>query len=746
MQAAIKTAHAERFVSAFADFPANTVFYQPPTGQWTHLAMTYDGALIKIYANGVQVGEDTKTGNITGDNVPFDIGGRSAGLKFTGLIDEVEVFNGALTSQEIFDIYSAVTLGKCKHGLIQFSAPTYVVNEGSPSVIIRVKRTDGGVGAVSVHYATSTVDFATADSTATTVDGDYVATNGTLTFAPGDTTKQFTVLVNGDTKFENDETFVANLTNPTNATISDDQGVGTITNDDAPPSFSIDDVIHNEGNTGTTSYTFTVTKTGSTALSASVDYETMDGTAVAPGDYTAIPITTLTFAPGDTKKQVTVLVNGDTTVEADETFTVKLTTPTDATITDDEGLGTIVNDDTAVSVTISAPSTVLEDGTQNLTYTFTRSPETSGNLTVNFSVGGTAMFGSDYTQTGAATFGTNSGTVTIPDGQTTATVTIDPTADNVAEPDETVILTVTSGGYNVGSPSAATGTIQNDDATVTVSVSPAAVDEDGATNLVYTFTRDPLLTGPLTIEFSVSGTATFNTDYTVTGADSFTSTSGTVTFADGSNTATVTIDPTADNTYELNETVILTVGSGTGYSAGAPGAATGTITNDDTAPTLTIGDRIAFEGNTGTTNFVFTVTKSGSTEVPVTVNFATADGTSNPATGGASCGPGTDYVSQSGMLTFPATGAGSTSQTITIGVCADTTFEPNETFFVELSGETNATLADGEGRGTIQNDDTPPPLSPVNTTDDVNDGICNAAHCSLREAIITANGSSGAVP
>ena len=94
------------------------------------------------------------------------------------------------------------------------------------------------------------------------------------------------------------------------------------------------------------------------------------------------------------------------------------------------------------------------------------------------------------------------------------------------------------------------------------------------------------------------------------------------------------------------------------------------------------------------------------------------------------------------MLTFPATGTGSTSQTITIGVCGDTQFEPNETFFVELSSETNATLADGEGRGSIQNDDAAPPLSPVNTTDDVNDGVCNVTHCSLREAIITANGSA----
>jgi CSLREA domain-containing protein len=579
--------------------------------------------------------------------------------------------------------------------------------------------------------------------------GDYTAIlPTTLTFAPGDTTMQVTVSVNGDPTYETNETFTVHLSNASGATISDADGTGTIKNDDAAPSFSIDDVTQSEGNTGTTSFTFTVTKTGPTEVGSSVTYETMDGTAVAPGDFTAIPPTILNFAAGDTQKQVTVFVNGDTTVETDETFKVHLSAATDATITDADGTGTIVNDDTDVSVTVSSPTSVPEDGAQNLTYTFTRSPQTSGDVTVNFAATGTADPTNDYTVTGAASFdtGTGLGTVVIPNGQTTATVTIDPTADNAVEPDETVVLTVASGtGYNVGTPAAATGTIVNDDASITVSVSPAAVAEDGAANLVYTFTRNPLFTGPLTVSFSVGGTATFSSDYVVTGADSFSSTSGSVTFADGSNTTTVTVDPTADSVYELNETVILTVGSGTGYSAGSPGAATGTITNDDAKPTLTIGDRIANEGNTGTTNFVFTVTKSGSTDVPVTVNFATADGVTNAATGGASCGPGVDYVTQSGMLTFPATGTGSTSQTITVSVCGDTTFETNETFFVELSGETDATLADGEGRGTIQNDDAPPPISPVNTTNDVNDGVCNATHCSLREAIITANGSASAV-
>jgi hypothetical protein len=94
-------------------------------------------------------------------------------------------------------------------------------------------------------------------------------------------------------------------------------------------------------------------------------------------------------------------------------------------------------------------------------------------------------------------------------------VTIDPTTDTTVEPDETVMLTATSGtGYNVATPSTATGTITNDDTAVSVAVSPASVLEDGATNLVYTFTRNGNTTGALTANFSVGGSATFGIDYT----------------------------------------------------------------------------------------------------------------------------------------------------------------------------------------------------------------------------------------
>jgi hypothetical protein len=116
---------------------------------------------------------------------------------------------------------------------------------------------------------------------------------------------------------------------------------------------------------------------------------------------------------------------------------------------------------------------------------------------------------------------------------------------------------------------------------INLAVSPSSVNEDGTTNLVYTFTRTGATTDALTVNYTVGGTATFNTDYTQTGAASFTSTTGTVTFSAGSATATVTVDPTTDTTVEPDETVALTLASGTGYAIGTTEAVVGIITDND---------------------------------------------------------------------------------------------------------------------------------------------------------------------
>ena len=186
-----------------------------------------------------------------------------------------------------------------------------------------------------------TVDFASAGGTATS-PSDFAAVAGTLTFAEGDVSKTVSVVVNGDTVVEPDETFNVNLAAPTNATLADGIGLGTILNDDVA-SVSISDASVTEGNVGTVNAVFTVTRSAGVGAS-SVAFATGGGTATAGTDYVA-QSGTVSFAAGETSKTVSVVVNGDTVVEPDETFNVTLSAPMNATIADGLGIGTIVNDD-----------------------------------------------------------------------------------------------------------------------------------------------------------------------------------------------------------------------------------------------------------------------------------------------------------------------------------------------------------------------------------------------------------------
>ena len=243
-----------------------------------------------------------------------------------------------------------------------------------------------------------------------------------------------------------------------------------------------------------------------------------------------------------------------------------------------------------------------------------------------------------------------------------------------------------------------TGTINNDDTNVSVSVAPSSVAEDGAGtgSLVYTFTRTGL-TSAIIVNFSVGGTstATFGTDYThsCTGC-SMTAPGGTINFGSGETSKTIAIAPTADTADEPNETVIFNVLAGIGYTVSTPSSATGTITDNDGPPTISINGVTLAEGNSGSTAFVFTVSLSNPSSNQVTVNYATAAGTTNPATGGTSCAGGTDFLNlTSTQLTFAA---GEISKQVTVQVCGDTNAEANETFFVNLSGNSaNSVLPAG---------------------------------------------------
>ena len=244
-----------------------------------------------------------------------------------------------------------------------------------------VTQTEGNAGTTTFDFTVSitpgfagdiSVDFTTADNTATTANSDYVATSGTVDFSsdnPGVVTQTVSVTVNGDTTVESDETFFVNLSNVQGAAvISDSQGLGTIQNDDVA-NISINDVTQTEGNAGTSTFDFTVSIDQS--VNASVEVNTANGTATAGSDYTAIAGQVVNFTSGGaTTQTVSVTVNGDVTIEPNETFFVNLSNASGALIADNQGLGTIQNDDNIQAI-LSGSKSVSGDLVPGGTATYT---------------------------------------------------------------------------------------------------------------------------------------------------------------------------------------------------------------------------------------------------------------------------------------------------------------------------------------------------------------------------------------
>ncbi len=253
-------------------------------------------------------------------------------------------------------------------GVDDFSITPQGVAPATSVTVNDVSITEGNAGTSVLTFTITrsdnagafTLDYATADASAT-AGSDYVAANGTATFtAGGALTQTVSVTINGDTAPEGNETFQLNLSNLAStvgtASITDAQGIGTIDNDDAtPPSITINDVSIVEGNAGTSIATFTVTRTGGTDA-FTVDFATANGSATAGSDYVAAN-GTLSFGVGVNTQTVSVTINGDTASEAAETFFVNLTNATGATIVADaQGQGTITNDDNTLISQIQGDS------------------------------------------------------------------------------------------------------------------------------------------------------------------------------------------------------------------------------------------------------------------------------------------------------------------------------------------------------------------------------------------------------
>ena len=365
----------------------------------------------------------------------------------------------------------------------------------------------------------------------------------------------------------------------------------------------------------------------------------------------------------------------------------------------------------AASVASVGDVTVTEGsgGTTNATFTVTLS-ETNGTTTVTYeTVNGTAIAGTDYTAT--------SGTLTFLRNELSKTVTVPVTGDLLDEADETftfALTTINNGTFQGGDPNA-TGTILDDDATPSLSITDATVTE-GNTDTVTTTVTVSLSAASgrnVSVDFATAdGTATFSP-----GAD-YHSQSGRLVFNPGETTKTITLTVVSDTTDEPDETFLVNLSNPVNATI-ADGQSTITITDDDApgqggggggggaTPAISISDATVTEGNGGTVQTTVTVTLSRTSTSFVGVDFTTADNTATFS--------GSDYYSQSGRLVFAP---GETSKTITLTVVGDTVDENNESFFVNLSAPANATISDGQSVVTITDDDTSttqPPPPPAGT-------------------------------
>ena len=632
-------------------------------------------------------------------------------LTFAGEAGEEQMFPVTIEDDDVAEGVESFTVS-----LSGLSGNAVPVGLGSPATVTITDDDATGVtvtlGAASVSEnltsvtVTATLNVAVQGGftvLASTVDGsaiagsDYTAVTGTLlTFAGGAGEEQtFPVTIVGDDVAEGEESFTVSLSglsgnavpvglgSPATVTITDDDATGvTVTLGAASVSEDLTSV--------TVTATLNVAVQGGFTVLAS----TVDGSAVAGSDYTAVTGTLLTFAGGAGEEQTfPVAIVGDDVAEGEESFTVSLSglsgnavpvglgSPATVTITDDDATG--------VTVTLGAAS-ASEDLT-SVTVTARLNVAVEGGFTVLAStVDGSAIAGSDYTAvTGTLlTFAGGAG-----EEQTFPVAIV---GDDVAEGEEsfTVSLSGLSGNaVPVGLGSPATVTITDDDATgVTVTLGAASVSED-LTSVTVTARLNVAVQGGFTVLAStVDGSAIAGSDYTaVTGT--------LLTFAGGAGeeqTFPVTI--VGDDVAEGEEsfTVSLSGLSGNAVPVGLGSPATVTITDDDaTGVTVTLGAASVSEDLTSVT---VTARLNVAVQGGFTVLASTVDG---------SAIAGSDYTAVTGtLLTFA--GEAGEEQMFPVTIVGDDVAEGEESFTVSLSGLSGNAVPVGLGSPatvTITDDD-----------------------------------------
>jgi hypothetical protein len=590
-------------------------------------------------------------------------------------------------------------------GTIDLGAPNYSVVESAGVATVTVTRNTTANIVESVDYTTTELAAGTGHATAGT---DYTTSSGTITFGAGENSKSFQVPVLDDSLFEGDETLGLTLSNPQNLTnplLQPTLGPNNATPatltivDDDVSTFSFSSSTYSVGEEDGTA-TITVNRGGATNVAADVDYS-LDG--AAPGsatgggvDYT-LTAGTLHFAAGETTQTFPVTIAHDTLAEGNETVGLQLTqngtqvgTALLSIVDDDNPLPSVQFDNVGYSVNEAATDAIV---------TVTLSKQYVNDVTVQYATAdsgtspasGVASL-SGAPSDGSADYQTTTGTLTFLAGQTSKTIDIPLNPDTVNEDDETFAVTL-SGNTNsaLGAPHQATVTIVDDDSAGTLEFSSQRYDvnETGG-HATITVNRVGGSSGAVSADYATTdGTANAPSDYTAM--------SGTLNFADGETQKTFDIPVAWDGRGEGDETVSL--------------ALSNFNSDDDPTATKVAVLHIADDGASGPVQFsagsydvseaggsaTITVNRSGgSLGGPVTVDYATSDGTAHA---------GSDYTATQGTLTF---GAGDTAKTFQVPVTDDNVRQGGRSLNLTLSNPGGGTAVGSQGTSVLNIGDNEP--------------------------------------
>jgi hypothetical protein len=434
-------------------------------------------------------------------------------------------------------------------------APLVTLNAINPNPVAEANQTatiEVGLTVAALEDTVVTLGFT---GTATWGGVDYTLASTSVTILAGQTSASTTLTTVQDTLYEPvSETIIVDIAGVTGGNGASESGVQqrtvSILDDDGAPTLSIVDVTLGEGASGATAFDFTVSLSNASSQTVSARVDTADGTAVSGSDYTAVSGGTVTFTPGQTSQTVSVQVSGDGVVELDETFTVTLSSPVNATITDAEATGTITNDDSA-TISIADVSRAEGDAGASV-FAFAVSLSAPSDQPVSFTAStadGAATAGSDYTALSAAPF-------TIAAGDTSATLGVLVSGDAEFETDETFTVTLAglaASGRDVTIADAeGTGTITNDDGAPRLSLSSPTVGEDAGTAVVRA-TLDASAGVPVSFRWSTgNGTASAPDDFTAISAQP-------VTIAAGQTHVDLAVSLVDDAIEELAETFTVSI-------------------------------------------------------------------------------------------------------------------------------------------------------------------------------------------